>query len=65
MEYQVTLQKVITLSVFVEASDEEAAIIAGRETILEDDETAFVEESHYTPARAYPMEYPTMVEERN
>lgn len=65
MEYQVTLQKVITLSVFVEASDEEAAIIAGREVILEDDETAFVEESYYTPAKAYPMEYPTMVREQN
>lgn len=65
MEYQVTLQKVITLSVFIEASDEEAAIIAGREVILEDDETAFVEESYYTPARAYPMKYRTMIKERN
>ena len=65
MEYQGTLQKVITLSVFVEASDEEAAIIVGREVILEDDETAFVEDSYYTQAKAYLMEYPTMIKERN
>lgn len=54
--YQITLEKITRLSVMIEAQTEAEAIEKGRREILEDDETAYIEESRYTEPEAYLLE---------
>lgn len=56
MQYQVTMTKTQTLSVFIESDSAELAAQKGQQLITGDDESAFVEESSYSPAEVYEIE---------
>jgi hypothetical protein len=56
MEYQVTIHKTITLSRIVEADNAADAATIGRETMIIEDETYFVEETHYSEPEVYELE---------
>ena len=56
MQYQVTMTKTQTLSVFIESDSAESAAEQGRQLMMDDDESAFIEESSYSPAEVYEIE---------
>lgn len=56
MQYQVTMTKTQTLSVFIESDSAELAAEKGRQLITGDDESAYVEESNYSPVEVYEIE---------
>lgn len=56
MKYQVTMNKTIQLSVIVESDSAESAAIVGRDQLMYEDETAFIEESSYSPVEVYELE---------
>ena len=56
MQYQVTMTKTQTLSVFIESNSAESAAEKGRQLMMDDDESAFIEHSSYSPAEVYEIE---------
>jgi hypothetical protein len=56
MWYQVTMKKTITLSLQIQADNPEQAGIVGRNIMIEEDETTFIEDTDYGPAEVYELE---------
>jgi len=48
MEYQVTIHKTITLSSIIKANSPVEAGLIGRELMINEDETAFIEDTKYS-----------------
>jgi len=56
MEYQVTIHKTITLSSIINANSPVEAGLIGRELMINEDETAFIEDTKYSAAEVYELE---------
>jgi hypothetical protein len=54
--YQVTMDKTITMSVMIEANTMESALAIGKEQMITEDETAFIEDTIYGTPEAYEVE---------